>query len=127
MIFLFWLILILSLFGFNPISSLNLSHRGYTNVPPDIGYEIQIDLSQNKIERIDKPVFDPKTQEIYLNDNLISYINPDVFRDLYNISYLDLTNNRLHSFEIDFNFVNGQNKRTIVNLNANLNLTLLSK
>ena len=126
--FSFRLILIITFFRRNSlISSIDLSGRGYIEVPQSLSNEVQIDLSHNEIERIDEQVFDPETQEIYLNDNRINYINPIVFRDLYNLSHLDLRNNRLKSLEINFNFVKGQTKETLVNLDGNFDLTLLSK
>ena len=126
MVFSFWLISIITLFKINYLNSIDLSSRGYIEVPQNLSNEVQVDLSHNQIEKIDELVFDPETQEIYLNDNRINYINPIVFRDLYNLSELDLRNNRLQSFEIDFNFVKGETKETFVNLDGNVDLTLLS-
>lgn len=127
MVFSFWLILIISFFRINYLNSIDLSGRGYIEVPQNLSHEIQVDLSHNQIERINEQIFDPETQEIYLNDNRINYINSIVFRDLYNLSELDLRNNRMHNFEIDFNFVKGETKETFVNLDGNFDLTLLSK
>jgi Leucine-rich repeat (LRR) protein len=127
MVFSFWLILIITLFRINYLNSIDLSGRDYIEVPQNLSNEVQIDLSHNEIERIDEQVFGPNTQRIYLNDNRINYINPIVFRDLYNLSELDLSNNQLQSFEIDFNFVKGETKETFVNLDGNFDLTLLSK
>ena len=126
MIFSFCLILFISVFGLNPVKSLNLTHRGLEKVPQNISNEVKIILSHNKINSIDDQVFGPNTQEIYLDHNNMSYINPIIFRDLYNLSALDLSNNLLQSFEIDFNFVKSQTKYTIVNLNFNYHLTLQS-
>ena len=137
----FWQLTIIFFFGFiNPSNSYmyNLSHgalpKNWKDIPErsdNFKYKIriadQVDLSHNNINRLSQQLFGPATQKIFLNDNNITYIDPKVFRDLYNLSLLDLSNNRLRSFEIDFNFVKGQTKVTTVKLYENFDLTLLSK
>lgn len=125
---LFWLVLIVPLLlGLNPVSSINLKSKGLKRVPENLGNDVLVDLSHNKIERIDKPVFATHTEVIYLNDNLLGYISPDVFRHIYNLILLDLDNNRLHNFEIDFNFLKGTIDKVDIRLNRNVHLSLDSK
>lgn len=123
----FWLVFIVSILGLNPVRSIYLKSRGLTSMPEDLGNDDLVDLSHNKIERIDKPVFNIHTEVIYLNDNLLSYINPNVFRHLYNLVLLDLDNNRLHTFDIDFNFVKGKTDKVDIRMNRNFHLNLNSK
>lgn len=123
----FWLVFIVSILGLNPVRSIYLKSRGLTSMPEDLGIDDLVDLSHNKIERIDKPVFNIHTEVIYLNDNLLSYINPNVFRHLYNLVLLDLDNNRLHTFDIDFNFVKGKTDKVDIRMNRNFHLNLNSK
>lgn len=126
MLFSFCLILIITFFGVNSFSSIDLSGRDYRKVAKNLSNQIEFNMSHKKLPSIDYQIFGPNTQRIYLNDNRISYIIPNAFRNIYNLSELDLRNNRLQSLEINFNFVKGQTKRTVVNLNGNVNLTLLS-
>lgn len=124
---LFWLVLIVFLLGLNPVKSINLKNVGLTSMPENLGDDVLVDLSHNKIEIIDKPVFSINSEVIYLNDNLLRYVNPDVFRRLYNLILLDLVNNRLHTFDIDFNFVKGKTHSVDIRLNKNFHLNLNSK
>ena len=72
-------------------------------------------------------VLDNDSQFVYLDKKQTRYIHPKMFRNLYNLSHLDLNNNQLQSFEIDFNLIYGETKLTIVNLTGNFDLSLLSK
>lgn len=139
----FWhIFLLISIVGLNPVRIINytynLSHgrlpKNWKDIPETndnfkykIRISVKVDLSHNKIDLLDQQLFGPATRIIYLDYNDITYIDPKVFRDLYNLEILDLSNNRLRSLEIDFNFVNGETKVTTVRLYENFDLTLLSK
>ena len=126
MVLSFWLILIITLFGRISLSSIGLSGRDYRKMAKNLSNQIEFDLSHRGLPSIDFQMFGPNNQKIYLNDNGISYIIPNAFSNIYNLSVLDLRNNRLKSLEINFNFVKGQTKETFVHLNGNADLTLLS-
>lgn len=126
MMFSFCLILIITFFRRNSLSSIDLWGRDYRKVAKNFSNQTVFNMSHKEIQSIDDQVYGPNTQRIYLNDNRIRYINPNAFRNIYNLSELDLRNNRLQSLEINFNFVKGKTKETFVYLNGNVDLTLLS-
>ncbi|XP_053698390.1 leucine-rich repeat-containing protein 24 [Sabethes cyaneus] len=101
---------------------------------------IELDLSMNKLKRLDPGLFDDlkKIRAIMLNDNQIERIENNLFQNLKFLTKIELQSNRiyriaLHSFtnvpalsqiELDFNKLQNLRKETFLNLDKLTSLSL---
>jgi len=80
------------------ITELNLSEKGFEDLPPEIGQLTQLtqlDLSENKLKKLPETIGNLENlTSLNLNMNLLSTL-PKTFGQLINLSYLNLGENQL--------------------------------
>ena len=70
------------LYAFHSLCKLDLSHNQLDKLPMAIGSLLSL-------------------THLFLNDNYLSSLQPDIFRQLVNLQELDLRNNELNDFSLD--------------------------
>ena len=100
----------------------NFSRNHIEEVPCDLAWPlsvIDIDLSRNKITRLESCAFQQFTllEALNLSHNMLEFINPNLFDNLTNLNSLDVSHNRLKI--IDQWFLKETNNLMRLNLGHN--------
>ena len=63
----------------------------------------KLDLSHSQLDELPEAIgFLPSLTHLFLNDNHLSFLHPEIIRRLVNLQELDLRNNLLNGFALDF-------------------------
>ena len=73
------------------------------NRRPALRSMCKLDLSHSQLYKLPEAIgFLPSLTHLFLNDNHLSFLQPEIIRRLVNLQELDLRNNLLNGFSLDF-------------------------